>query len=184
MLSFLSNTRGYLAAGATDQRKSFDTLAGVVRNSLRLDPLSGHIFVFTNARENRLKILFWDKTGWWVCAKRLEVGTYPGPPDPPPDGAPGVRLHGLQRPKPGAGADAAPGNRKRDLQTEAPDTRNPHQVSRSRNAIPSAARTRPTRRNDHADDSGRLGHWVGHDTRTSLPISSRRPDERFLNANR
>ena len=79
MLSFLSNTRVYLAAGATDLRKSFDTLAGVVRNSLRLDPLSGHLFVFTNARKNRLKILFWDKTGWWVCAKRLEVGTFAWP---------------------------------------------------------------------------------------------------------
>ena len=52
MLSFLSNTRVYLAAGATDLRKSFDTLAGVVRESLRLDPLSGHLFVFTNSRKN------------------------------------------------------------------------------------------------------------------------------------
>ena len=60
MLSFLSNTRVYLAAGATDLRKSFDTLAGVVRESLRLDPLSGHLFVFTNSRKNRIKILFWD----------------------------------------------------------------------------------------------------------------------------
>ena len=84
MLSFLSNTRVYLAAGATDLRKSFDTLAGVVRHSLRLDPLSGHLFVFTNARKNRLKILFWDKTGWWVCAKRLEVGTLDRPASPNP----------------------------------------------------------------------------------------------------
>jgi transposase len=73
VLSFPSNTRVYLAAGATDLRKSFDTLVGVVRNSLRLGPLSGHLFVFTNARENRVKILFWNKTGWWVYAKRLEV---------------------------------------------------------------------------------------------------------------
>jgi transposase len=58
VLSFLSNTRVYLAAGATDLRKSFDTLAGVVRESLRLDPLSGHLFVFTNSRKNRIKILF------------------------------------------------------------------------------------------------------------------------------
>jgi transposase len=55
VLSFLSNTRVYLAAGATDLRKSFDTLAGVVRESLRLDPLSGHLFVFTNSRKNRIK---------------------------------------------------------------------------------------------------------------------------------
>jgi transposase len=58
VLSFLCNTRVYLAAGATDLRKSFDTLAGVVCNSLRLNPLSGHLFVLTNARKNRLKILF------------------------------------------------------------------------------------------------------------------------------
>ena len=57
MLSFLSNTRVYLAAGATDLRKSFDTLAGVVRESLRLDPLSRHLFVFTNSRKNRINIL-------------------------------------------------------------------------------------------------------------------------------
>ena len=63
LLSFLSNTRVYLTAGATDLRKSFDTLAGVVRNSLRLDPLSGHLVVVTNSRKNRTKILFWDKSG-------------------------------------------------------------------------------------------------------------------------
>lgn len=79
MLSFLSHTRVYLAAGATDLRKSFDTLAGVVRDSLQLDPLSGHLFVFTNSRRNRLKILFWDNSGWWVCAKRLESGTLAWP---------------------------------------------------------------------------------------------------------
>jgi len=84
MLSFLSNTRVYLAARATDLRKSFDTLAGVVRESLRLDPLSGHLFVFTNSRKNRIKILFWDNTGWWVCAKRLEAGTLAWPASPSP----------------------------------------------------------------------------------------------------
>ena len=84
MLSFLSNTRVYLAAGATDLRKSFDTLAGVVRESLRLDPLSGHLFVFTNSRKNRIKILFWDNTGWWLCAKRLEAGTLAWPVSPTP----------------------------------------------------------------------------------------------------
>jgi len=65
-------------------RKSFDTLAGVVRESLRLDPLSGHLFVFTNSRKNRIKILFWDNTGWWLCAKRLEAGTLAWPASPTP----------------------------------------------------------------------------------------------------
>ncbi len=71
MLNFLSSTRVFLAAGATDLRKSFDTLGGVVRDVLAQDPLSGHLFAFTNRRRNRIKILFWDKTGWWLCANRL-----------------------------------------------------------------------------------------------------------------
>jgi len=75
MLSFLSNPRVYLAAGQTDLRKSFDPLAGVVRSSLQLDPLSGHLFVFSNQRRHRAKILFWDKSGGWLCAQRLELGT-------------------------------------------------------------------------------------------------------------
>ncbi|MSU32888.1 MAG: transposase [Pedosphaera sp.] len=54
-------------------------MAGVVRSSLQLDPLSGHFFVFSNQRRNRVKILFWDKSGWWLCAKRLESGTLAWP---------------------------------------------------------------------------------------------------------
>jgi transposase len=79
MLSFLSGTQVFLAAGATDLRKSFDTLAGVVRQQLQRDPLSGHLFVFCNSRRNRLKILFWDRSGWWLCSKRLEEGTFAWP---------------------------------------------------------------------------------------------------------
>jgi hypothetical protein len=58
MLSFRSNTRMYLAIGATDLRKSFDTLAGAVRELLRLDLLLGHLLLFTRSRKNRIKILF------------------------------------------------------------------------------------------------------------------------------
>jgi hypothetical protein len=52
VLTFLSNKRVSLAAGATDLRKSFDILEGVVRESLHLDPLSGYLFVFTNSQKN------------------------------------------------------------------------------------------------------------------------------------
>jgi transposase len=56
-------TRIYLAPGATDMRKGFNGLYGLVRDQLLCDPLSGHLFLFSNAQCNRLKILFWDTTG-------------------------------------------------------------------------------------------------------------------------
>jgi len=69
-------TRIYLAAGATDMRKGFEGLFGLARDRLRLEPLSGHVFLFSNAKRNRLKLLFWDGSGLWVCAKRLEKGRF------------------------------------------------------------------------------------------------------------
>lgn len=72
-------TRIYLAAGATDMRKGFEGLYGLVRDRLLCDPLSGHVFLFLNAQRNRLKLLFWDGSGLWVCAKRLEKGRFRWP---------------------------------------------------------------------------------------------------------
>lgn len=72
-------TRIYLAAGATDMRKGFDGLYGLVRDRLECEPLSGHLFVFANAQRNRLKVLYWDGSGLWVCAKRLEKGRFRWP---------------------------------------------------------------------------------------------------------
>ena len=72
-------TRIYLAAGATDMRKGFEGLYGLVRDLLQLEPLSGHIFLFSNVHRNRLKLLFWDGSGLWVCAKRLEKGRFSWP---------------------------------------------------------------------------------------------------------
>lgn len=69
-------TRVYLAAGATDMRKSFEGLFGLVRDRLQLEPLSGHVFLFCNSQRNRLKLLIWDGSGLWVCAKRLEKGRF------------------------------------------------------------------------------------------------------------
>lgn len=72
-------TRVFLAAGATDLRKSFDGLSDLVRHKLREDPLSGHLFIFANRQRSRLKILCFDGTGTWVCAKRLERGSFKWP---------------------------------------------------------------------------------------------------------
>ncbi len=71
--------RIYLAAGATDMRQGFEGFYGPVRDRLLCDPLSGHLFLFANARRNRLKLLFWDGSGLWVCAKRLEKGRFRWP---------------------------------------------------------------------------------------------------------
>jgi transposase len=67
MLGWGPATRIYLAAGATDMRKGFEGLYGLARDRLLCDPLSGHVFLFANAQRNRLKLLFWDGSGLWVC---------------------------------------------------------------------------------------------------------------------
>lgn len=72
-------TRIYLALGATDLRKGFEGLYGWVRDRLLCDPMSGHLFLFSNARRNRLKVLYWDGSGLWICAKRLERGRFSWP---------------------------------------------------------------------------------------------------------
>ena len=76
MFGFGAATRIYLAPGATDMRKGFEGLYGLVRDRLQCNPLSGHVFLFANARRNRMKLMFWDTTGLWVCAKRLEKGCF------------------------------------------------------------------------------------------------------------
>ncbi len=83
MIPFGPATRIFLAPGPTDMRRSFDGLAEMVRQRMGDDPLNGHLYVFTNRRRNRLKILVWDGSGLWVCAKRLEEGTFRWPsPEP------------------------------------------------------------------------------------------------------
>lgn len=72
-------TRIYLAAGATDLRKSFEGLSDWVRHRFQQDPLSGHLFVFANRGRTRLKLLYWDGSGLWCCAKRLERGCFSWP---------------------------------------------------------------------------------------------------------
>jgi transposase len=69
-----SATHIYLAAGTSDLRKSFEGLYGLGRDHRLCDPLSGHLFLFTNASRHRLKLLFYDGSGLWICAKRSDRG--------------------------------------------------------------------------------------------------------------
>lgn len=74
MLGLGAATRIYVATGATDMRLGFNGLFGMVRDRLQSDPLSGHLYLFANARRDRLKVLFFDGSGLWVCSKRMEGG--------------------------------------------------------------------------------------------------------------
>jgi len=78
--------RIFLLPGPTDMRKAFNGLSGLVRSKLDADPLSGDLFVFCNRLRNRLKILYFDSTGMWVFAQRLERGTFAWPSETPSGG--------------------------------------------------------------------------------------------------
>lgn len=76
MLSLPPSVRIFMARGATDMRKSFDTLSALVCEVVDQDPQSGHLFVFVNRRRNRVKVLWWDGSGYCLLAKRLEHGQF------------------------------------------------------------------------------------------------------------
>ena len=76
MLSLPSAVKIYLCKGPTDMRRSFDSLAMMVRAIIKQNPLSGYLFVFRNKRGNCLKLLYWDRDGYAIWYKRLEKGTF------------------------------------------------------------------------------------------------------------
>ena len=79
MLTLVLPTQVYLCLTPTDMRKSFDSLAALVRDELKSDPFSGSLLVFFSRRQDRIKLLDWDQDGWMIWRKRLERGTYQFP---------------------------------------------------------------------------------------------------------
>ena len=79
MLSFSGSLKVFVALEACDMRKGFNGMHALVTERLGEDPRQGALFVFTNRRRTRLKILCWDGTGLWVLTKRLEQGTFSWP---------------------------------------------------------------------------------------------------------
>ena len=76
MLTLPVSVRVFVARGATDLRRSFDRLSAQAQEVLRQDPLSGHVFAFFNRRRDRVKLLVWERDGFWLLYKRLESGTF------------------------------------------------------------------------------------------------------------
>lgn len=79
MIALPASVRVYLCTRPCDMRRSFDGLQAMVVGAMQLDAFAGHLFVFSNKRRDRVKILYWDRDGFAVWAKRLEEGTYAMP---------------------------------------------------------------------------------------------------------
>lgn len=76
MLTLPSSVRIFFCVTPVDIRRSFDTLSELVREYMGEDPLSGHLFVFRNREETKVKILYWDRDGYAIWYKRLEKGRF------------------------------------------------------------------------------------------------------------
>ena len=76
MLGLSANLHYFLCCQSVDLRNGFDGLAGIVRNYLRKNPVSGDVFIFLNKTRTQIKLLYWDGDGFALFYKRLERGRY------------------------------------------------------------------------------------------------------------
>jgi len=76
VLTLPPGTRVFLATGRVDGRKGINGLSALVRSQFGQDPLSGHLFVFFSRRSDRVRVLYWDRDGYVLITKRLEIGRF------------------------------------------------------------------------------------------------------------
>ncbi len=79
MIGLNTNVSMYFYTESCDMRKSFDGLCGIVINSMKMNPRTGSLYIFVNKPGNKMKILFWERHGFWLFYKRLEKGTFQKP---------------------------------------------------------------------------------------------------------
>jgi transposase len=91
MLTFSGSLKVFLALAPCDMRAGFERLHGLVTSQMKEDVKNGALFIFTNRRRTRIKILYFDGSGLWLMTKRLEKGTFAWP-HPGSDGQVTLRL--------------------------------------------------------------------------------------------
>lgn len=82
MLPIFPRLRFFLSSQQTDMHRSFDGLSGIITYAQASRPGNGDAYLFINHRHDRIKMLVWDRTGFWLLNKRLEQGTFQIPPNP------------------------------------------------------------------------------------------------------
>ena len=81
MIFDLSKARIFLRPGTTDLRKAVNGLSVIVQEEIKHDPFDGSVYLFCNRERKLLKVVYWDKTGFWLSQKRLEKNRFPWPQD-------------------------------------------------------------------------------------------------------
>jgi transposase len=79
MIGLGNQTRIFLCTQDTDMRRSFNSLRGIIQRAMHLDPFSGFLFVFKNKHGDRIKVVYWDATGFAMWYKLLQKGTFKFP---------------------------------------------------------------------------------------------------------
>lgn len=115
MISVPPSVKVFLYGQSADLRRGYDGLASIVRDAMGEDPLSGTLFISVNKRGNRIKALYWDRDGYAIWMKRLEVGAFQLPEPKEPD-APKIKLTASQLSLILEGIDLASVRRRRRFQ--------------------------------------------------------------------